>query len=249
MVSFITVMARRAVRLAVRVHRDRRDRVRLADLLADRLPSAGESTRSSRRRSWRTSKSDQAQSQEKLKLHWTTLLRFKQIWPFLLGKLLTDPVWWFYLYWLPSYLAKERGQNILGSAYLLTAIYTAASVGSIAGGWLSGALIKRGWRIATRALRGDGDRRGVRAVRDPRLLHEQLHPLPRAARRRHGGAPGVVGQPVHDVDRPLPVQGGRLGRRTRRDDGRARRDVPDVCWPRCRSSGSATRARCSCGPA
>ena len=58
-------------------------------------------------------------------------------------------MWWFYLYWLPSYLAKERGQNILGSAYLLTAIYTAASLGSIAGGWLSGALIKRGWRIAT----------------------------------------------------------------------------------------------------
>ena len=94
-------------------------------------------------------KSDQAQNQESLKLHWTTLLRFKQIWPFLLAKLLTDPVWWFYLYWLPSYLAKERGQNILGSAYLLTAIYTAASVGSIAGGWLSGHLIKRGWRIAT----------------------------------------------------------------------------------------------------
>jgi MFS transporter, ACS family, hexuronate transporter len=94
-------------------------------------------------------KSDQAQNVEKLNLHWTTLLRFKQIWPFLLAKLLTDPVWWFYLYWLPSYLAKERGQNILGSAYLLTAIYTAASVGSIAGGWLSGHLIKRGWRIAT----------------------------------------------------------------------------------------------------
>jgi MFS transporter, ACS family, hexuronate transporter len=94
-------------------------------------------------------KSDQVQNQERLKLHWTTLLRFKQIWPFLLAKLLTDPVWWFYLYWLPSYLAKERGQNILGSAYLLTGIYTAASLGSIAGGWLSGFLIKRGWRIAT----------------------------------------------------------------------------------------------------
>jgi ACS family hexuronate transporter-like MFS transporter len=93
--------------------------------------------------------SDQAQNQEKLKLHWTTLLRFKQIWPFLLAKLLTDPVWWFYLYWLPSYLAKERGQNILGSAFLLTGIYTAASFGSIAGGWLSGFLIGRGWRIAT----------------------------------------------------------------------------------------------------
>jgi ACS family hexuronate transporter-like MFS transporter len=47
-------------------------------------------------------KSDQVQNLEKVKLHWTALLRFRQIWPFLLGKLLTDPVWWFYLYWLPS---------------------------------------------------------------------------------------------------------------------------------------------------
>jgi MFS transporter, ACS family, hexuronate transporter len=94
-------------------------------------------------------KSDQAQNQEKLNLHWTALLRFRQIWPFLVGKLLTDPVWWFYLYWLPSYLNKERGQNILGSAFLLTGIYTAASFGSIAGGWLSGHLINRGWRVAS----------------------------------------------------------------------------------------------------
>ncbi|MEO6526763.1 MAG: MFS transporter [Gemmatimonadaceae bacterium] len=94
-------------------------------------------------------KSDVAQNEEKLKLHWTALLRFRQIWPFLLGKLLTDPVWWFYLYWLPSYLNKERGQDILGSAFLLTGIYTAASVGSIAGGWLSGHLISKGWRVAS----------------------------------------------------------------------------------------------------
>jgi ACS family hexuronate transporter-like MFS transporter len=93
--------------------------------------------------------SDRAQNQEKLKLHWTALLRFKQIWPFLLGKLLTDPVWWFYLYWLPSYLAKERGRNPLNSAFLLTGIYTVASLGSILGGWLSGFLIGRGWRVAS----------------------------------------------------------------------------------------------------
>ena len=72
---------------------------------------------------------------------------YKQIWPFLIAKLLTDPVWWFYLYWLPSYLSKERGRNPLDSALLLALIYTAASVGSIAGGWLSGFLIGRGWRV------------------------------------------------------------------------------------------------------
>lgn len=85
--------------------------------------------------------------EEKLHLHWTTLLRYRQIWPFLIAKFLTDPVWWFYLYWLPSYLSKERGRNPLDSALLLALIYTGASVGSVAGGWFSGFLIGRGWRV------------------------------------------------------------------------------------------------------
>jgi ACS family hexuronate transporter-like MFS transporter len=84
-------------------------------------------------------------SADSLKVHWTALLRYRQIWPFLIAKLLTDPVWWFYLYWLPSYFAKERGQDALKSAGLLAVIYTGASVGSIVGGWLSGSLMGRGW--------------------------------------------------------------------------------------------------------
>ena len=66
-------------------------------------------------------------------LPWTSLLRYRQVWPFLIGKMLTDPVWWFYLFWLPSYLERERGQNPLKSALLLAVIYTGSSVGSI--GW------------------------------------------------------------------------------------------------------------------
>ena len=84
---------------------------------------------------------------EKLAVTWTALLRYRQIWPFLIGKLLTDPVWWFYLYWLPSYLERERGQDPLKSAMLLALIYTGASVGSIAGGWLSGFFMGRGWPV------------------------------------------------------------------------------------------------------
>ncbi len=90
---------------------------------------------------------DQPKVIERIKMPWTALLRYKEIWPFLLAKLLTDPVWWFYLYWLPSYFEKERGQNALKSAGLLAVIYTGASVGSIAGGWLSGFLINKGWRV------------------------------------------------------------------------------------------------------
>lgn len=92
-----------------------------------------------------------------LRLPWTALLRYREIWPFLLGKLLTDPVWWFFLFWLPSYLERERGQNPLKSAGLVALIYLGSSVGSILGGWLSGHLTKRGWpvgraRLATMGL-------------------------------------------------------------------------------------------------
>ncbi len=91
----------------------------------------------------------QGQQQESLRMPWTTLLRFKQIWPFLMAKLLTDPVWWFYLYWLPSYLSKERGRDPMKSALIIGLIYTGASVGSIVGGWFSGFLIGRGWRVGS----------------------------------------------------------------------------------------------------
>jgi ACS family hexuronate transporter-like MFS transporter len=82
-----------------------------------------------------------------VKVPWTSLLRFREIWPFLIGKLITDPVWWFFLFWLPSYLDKERGMNPLNSAWLVAIIYTGASVGSIAGGWFSGFLMRRGWDV------------------------------------------------------------------------------------------------------
>ena len=95
---------------------------------------------------------DQPRGQERLKIHWTALLRYRQIWPFLIGKLLTDPVWWFYLFWLPSYLERERGQNPMKSALLLAVIYTGASVGSIVGGWMSGFLMTRGWKVGPARL-------------------------------------------------------------------------------------------------
>ena len=85
--------------------------------------------------------------EESIRLPWNALLRFKAIWPFLTAKLLTDPVWWFFLFWLPSYLERERGQNPLASAGLVALIYLGSSVGSILGGWLSSMLIQRGWPV------------------------------------------------------------------------------------------------------
>jgi ACS family hexuronate transporter-like MFS transporter len=82
---------------------------------------------------------------------WTSFLRYRQAWAFFLGKMLTDPVWWFYLYWLPPYLNK-RGVHGLTSAAILVIPYTAASFGSVFGGWLSGSLIKRGWPVGRARL-------------------------------------------------------------------------------------------------
>src|SRR5690349_282192 len=92
-------------------------------------------------------RSGQPATEKSVKVPWTTLLRYREIWPFLIGKFITDPVWWFYLFWLPSYLEKERGQPALGASGWIAVIYTGSSVGSILGGWLSGHLMKRGWSV------------------------------------------------------------------------------------------------------
>ena len=75
---------------------------------------------------------------------WLRVLRFRQTWAFALGKFLTDPIWWFYLYWLPKFLDARYGLKLMQLAAPLIVIYVLADVGSIGGGWLSGALIKRG---------------------------------------------------------------------------------------------------------
>ncbi|MFA5832770.1 MAG: MFS transporter [Bacteroidota bacterium] len=81
------------------------------------------------------------------KIPWVSLLRYRQTWAFVIGKFMTDPIWWFYLYWLPKYLNKEYGLTITGLGLPLIAIYMMTSVGSIGGGWLSSHFINRGWTI------------------------------------------------------------------------------------------------------
>jgi MFS transporter, ACS family, aldohexuronate transporter len=77
-------------------------------------------------------------------------LRFPQTWSFLSAKFLTDPVWWFFLIWLPDYFNATRGLSIKHSWVHLVTIYTIVTVLSIAGGWLTGHLNARGWSV-TRA--------------------------------------------------------------------------------------------------
>ena len=78
---------------------------------------------------------------------YSALLTDRGAWAFLVGKFFTDPVWWFYLFWLPGFLSKNYGLNLVAMGAPLVAIYLCADVGSIAGGWLSSVLLKRGYSI------------------------------------------------------------------------------------------------------
>lgn len=75
---------------------------------------------------------------------WSRVLPLKQTWVFAIAKFLTDPVWWFYLFWLPRYLQSTFHLSLAENRLPLVMIYVIATVGSIGGGWISSALLNRG---------------------------------------------------------------------------------------------------------
>jgi ACS family hexuronate transporter-like MFS transporter len=81
------------------------------------------------------------------KISWFQLLRFRQTWAFFLGKFLTDPVWWFYLFWLPAFLKAQYGVEGTATALPVALVYTMSTLGSIFGGWLPLNLIGKGWTV------------------------------------------------------------------------------------------------------
>ncbi len=78
---------------------------------------------------------------------WRRVFTKKETWAFGLGKFLTDPIWWFYLFWLPKYLQDTYHLSLADIRWPMLVVYNAATVGSVAGGWLSGKLIDLGWSI------------------------------------------------------------------------------------------------------
>jgi ACS family hexuronate transporter-like MFS transporter len=78
---------------------------------------------------------------------WLSLFGYRQTWAFVVGKLMADPVWWFYLYWLPKFLDAKYGVKLAQVAAPIIVVYLIADVGSVGGGWTSSALIKRGWSV------------------------------------------------------------------------------------------------------
>jgi ACS family hexuronate transporter-like MFS transporter len=81
------------------------------------------------------------------KIPWAQLFGYRQTWAFVIAKFMTDPIWWFFVFWLPKYLNSEFGLTLTALGPPLIAIYCMADVGSIAGGWLAARFMRRGWSL------------------------------------------------------------------------------------------------------
>jgi ACS family hexuronate transporter-like MFS transporter len=87
--------------------------------------------------------------ESEVKIPWRRLLGHRQTWAFAVGKFMTDPIWWLYLFWVPDFLNKTYKVEVTVSKMgpPLLAIYLIADIGSIGGGWISSHLLKRGWTV------------------------------------------------------------------------------------------------------
>jgi MFS transporter, ACS family, hexuronate transporter len=90
----------------------------------------------------------QSDPQEQVtKIPWLRLLPHRQTWAFIMAKGMTDPIWWFYLFWIPDFLEKTHGVKLGGASLPIMAIYVIGDVGSVAGGWLPTQFLNRGFSL------------------------------------------------------------------------------------------------------
>ena len=82
-----------------------------------------------------------------VRVPWVRLVPHRQTWAFLVGKFLTDPIWWFFLYWLAKFLNQQYGLTQTGLGWPLVIVYTGSMVGSVCGGWLPAKFLKMGWSL------------------------------------------------------------------------------------------------------
>jgi ACS family hexuronate transporter-like MFS transporter len=79
-----------------------------------------------------------------IRASWFKLLAHRQTWAFILAKFITDPIWWFYLFWIPDFLQREHGLALLNIGMPILVIYVISDAGSVAGGWVSSSFIRHG---------------------------------------------------------------------------------------------------------
>ena len=81
------------------------------------------------------------------KSKWSDVLKYRQTYGIMLGKFLTDPVWWFYLFWMPNYLSEKRGFDLKAIGMAIPVVYISAALMGYVGGWLPGYFMKQGWSV------------------------------------------------------------------------------------------------------
>ncbi|MYM83199.1 MFS transporter [Duganella sp. FT50W] len=79
------------------------------------------------------------------KVSWFQLLKYRQTWAFAIGKFMTDGVWWFFLFWLPTYLSAQYGMKGEAIVLPLAVLYSMTMIGSIGGGWFPSYFMARGY--------------------------------------------------------------------------------------------------------
>jgi ACS family hexuronate transporter-like MFS transporter len=83
---------------------------------------------------------------------WWRLLRYRQAWAFMIGKFMTDPVWWFFLFWLPQYFHSRFALDLTHMGLPLVMVYVVSTIGSIYGGWLSRGYTRMGMSLKAARL-------------------------------------------------------------------------------------------------
>jgi ACS family hexuronate transporter-like MFS transporter len=81
------------------------------------------------------------------KIKWRELLPHRQTWTFATAKFLTDPIWWFYLFWIPDFMQRQHGLHLTQIGLPILVIYVISDLGSVAGGWLSSSLIRKHFSV------------------------------------------------------------------------------------------------------
>lgn len=92
-------------------------------------------------------KTEEERGKEKSAISWYKLFTFRQTWAIITGKGLIDPIFWFFLFWLPSYFSSTFKLDLTKPSLELMIIYSATTVGSIAGGYFSSLLVSKGWQV------------------------------------------------------------------------------------------------------
>jgi ACS family hexuronate transporter-like MFS transporter len=83
------------------------------------------------------------------RLQWSRLLPLRQTWAFVMGKFMVDPIWYFYLFWVPDFLQRRHGLTLMKIGLPIVTIYVLSDIGSVAGGWLSSSMIAHGKTVNT----------------------------------------------------------------------------------------------------